>query len=229
MKQNTVYRIFLVEDDKMLSEEIMKLLMQWGFQISVAEAFDNLLDEFIKVQPHIVLMDINIPSFDGFYWCKKIRGISGVPIIYVSSRDSNMDIIMGMNSGGDDYIQKPFDNGILVAKLQAMIRRTYEYGGLDLHVMVCQGLSLNLNDTFVTYENQSIELTKNEFKIIKLLIENEGKVVTRQALMKSLWNDEVYVNENTLTVNVNRLRMKLEDLGLKDFITTKKGMGYIII
>jgi DNA-binding response OmpR family regulator len=229
MKQNTVYRIFLVEDDKMLSEEIMKLLMQWGFQISVAEAFDNLLDEFIKVQPHIVLMDINIPSFDGFYWCKKIRGISGVPIIYVSSRDSNMDIIMGMNSGGDDYIQKPFDNGILVAKLQAMIRRTYEYGGQDLHVIVCQGLSLNLNDTFVTYEDQSIELTKNEFKIIKLLIENEGKVVTRQALMKSLWNDEVYVNENTLTVNVNRLRMKLEDLGLKDFITTKKGMGYIII
>lgn len=229
MKQIKPYRIFVVEDDRMLEEEIIKLLTKWGFEVSTVEVFDNLLDEFIKKKPHVVLLDVNIPSFDGFYWCKEIRQISSVPIIYISSRSSNMDIIMGMNNGGDDYIEKPFSNDVLIAKLQAIIRRTYEYGGHDSKIIGCKGLILNLEDTFVAYKNKEIELTKNEFKILKILIENQGKVVTRQSLMRSLWNDEVYVNENTLTVNVNRVRSKLEELELKDFIITKKGMGYIIL
>lgn len=228
MKQTGTYRIFLVEDDEMLREEIMNLLIKWGFEIKGAEEFHDILDECIKFHPHVVLMDVNIPSFDGFYWCKKIREISSVPIIYISSRDSSMDIIMGMNNGGDDYIQKPFDNTVLVAKIQAIIRRTYEYAHKSQFVE-CNGVILNLDDTSITYKDKSYELTKNEFKILKLLIENRGKVVSRQALMRSLWDDEVYVNENTLTVNVNRVRAKLEELGLKDFITTKKGMGYIIL
>lgn len=228
MKQTGTYRIFLVEDDEMLREEIMNLLIKWGFEIKGAEEFHDILDECIKFHPHVVLMDVNIPSFDGFYWCKKIREISSVPIIYISSRDSNMDIIMGMNNGGDDYIQKPFDNTVLVAKIQAIIRRTYEYAHKSKFAE-CNGVILNLDDTSITYKDKSYELTKNEFKILKLLIENRGKVVSRQALMRSLWDDEVYVNENTLTVNVNRVRTKLEELGLKDFITTKKGMGYIIL
>lgn len=229
MKQAKSYRIFLVEDDIMLAEEVGKLLMKWGYDVIIAEMFDSLLDEFIKVQPHVVLMDINIPSFDGFHWCKKIREISGVPIIYISSRDSSMDIIMGMNNGGDDYIQKPFENAVLVAKLQATIRRSYEYSLKESHVIECKGLTLSLDDALAAYENKNVELTKNELRILKLLIENQGKIVSRQALMRSLWDDEMYVSENTLTVNVNRLRMKLDELGLMDFITTKKGMGYVIL
>jgi DNA-binding response OmpR family regulator len=190
--------------------------------------FDNIQQEFTQAEPDIVLMDINIPSFNGFYWCKKIREISNVPIIYISSRDSSMDIIMAVNSGGDDFIQKPFENSVLIAKLQAIIRRTYEYSLKDSSVIECKGLILNLGDTIVTYKDEKVELTKNEFKILKLLIENQGKVVSRQELMRSLWDDEIYVNENTLTVNVNRLRLKLESLGLMDFIATKKGLGYII-
>ncbi len=229
MGQLGSYRIFLVEDDKMLQEEIISLLNKWGFETVTVNKFDSILDEFLRNQPHVVLMDINIPYFDGFYWCKEIRKISSVPIIYLSSRNSNMDIIMGMNNGGDDYIQKPFNNGVLIAKLQAVIRRTYEYASYSSKTIGCRGVILNLEDTFVTYKDKKIELTKNEFKILKILIENQGKVVSRQSLMRSLWDNEVYVNENTLTVNVNRVRMKLEELGLRNFITTKKGMGYIIL
>jgi len=223
------YRIYLVEDDEMLAEEIYRLLMKWGYDIRIANMFDNILDEFLAVQPHVVLMDINIPCFDGFYWCKKIREISVVPIIYISSRDSTMDVILGINSGGDDYLQKPFDNAVLVAKIQAMIRRTYEYGYPESHVLCCQGLTLDLDEAAVVFEDKKCELTKNELKILKLLIENQGKIVSREALMRSLWDNEIYVNENTLTVNVNRVRLKLEELGLQSFISTKKGMGYVIL
>ncbi|MBC2580067.1 response regulator transcription factor [Clostridium sp. DJ247] len=228
MKRTRPYGIFLVEDDEMLREEIIELLIKWGFEVRGAEEFDDILNKFTQLQSHVVLMDVNIPSFDGFYWCKRIREISSVPIIYISSRDSNMDIIMGMNNGGDDYIIKPFDNMVLVAKLQAIIRRTYEYAQKH-NIIECNGVILNLDDTFITYKDRNTELTKNEFKILKLLIENRGKVVSRQALMRSLWDEEVYVNENTLTVNVNRVRIKLEELGLKGFIATKKGMGYIVL
>lgn len=223
------YRVYVVEDDEMLADEISRLLTKWGYDVRRAEAFDNILNEFTAIQPHAVLMDVNIPCFDGFYWCKKIREISFAPIIYISSRDSSMDVIMGVNNGGDDYLTKPFDNAVLIAKLQAVIRRTYEYSTDESHVLCCKGLTIHLEDATAEYDNQKCELTKNELKILKLLVENHGKIVTREALMRSLWDDEIYVNENTLTVNVNRVRLKLEELGLKSFITTKKGMGYGVL
>ncbi|MDD3653921.1 MAG: winged helix-turn-helix domain-containing protein [Desulfotomaculaceae bacterium] len=229
MKTKEPYRIFLVEDDVMLAEEISRLLMKWGYDVRIAAMFDHILDEFLAVKPHVVLMDVNIPSFDGFHWCKKIREISAVPIIYISSRDSSMDVIMGMNNGGDDYLAKPFDNAVLVARLQAVIRRTYEYNFQESHVLRYRGLTVHLEEAAASYQDKKCELTKNELKILKLLLENQGKIVTRQALMRSLWDDEIYVNENTLTVNVNRVRLKLEELGLTSFITTKKGMGYVIL
>ncbi|MGI6492908.1 MAG: winged helix-turn-helix domain-containing protein [Pelotomaculum sp.] len=223
------YRVYLVEDDGMLAEEISKLLMKWGYEVRSVQMFDNILEEFLAVQPHVVLMDVNIPSFDGFYWCKRIREVSAVPIVYISSRDSSMDVIMGMNNGGDDYLMKPFDNAVLVARLQAVIRRTYEYNLQEAHILRYRGLNLNLSEAVASYEDKKCELTKNELKILKLLLENRGKIVTRQALMRSLWDEEIYVNENTLTVNVNRVRNKLEELGLTSFITTKKGMGYVVL
>ncbi len=223
------YRIYLVEDDAMLADEISRLLQKWGYEVRTAAGFDGILDEFVALRPQVVLMDVNIPSFDGFYWCKKIREISLVPIIYISSRDSNPDVILGMNSGGDDYLTKPFDNAVLIAKIQAVIRRTYEYGRQESPVLRCRGLLVNLDEALAVYENKKCELTKNELKILRQLLENRGKIVSRQALMRSLWDDEIYVNENTLTVNVNRVRSKLEELGLEGFITTKKGMGYMIL
>lgn len=223
------YKVFVVEDDKMLEEEIRVLLEKWGFEAFGVETFENISEQVLNKSPHVVLMDINIPSFDGFYWCKEIRKLSKVPIIYISSRNNSMDVIMGMNNGGDDYIEKPFNNQVLIAKLQAIVRRTYEYGIHDSKLIGHGGLVLNLEDTVVSYQDNRTELTKNEFKILKILIENKGSVVSRQALMRSLWDEDVYVNENTLTVNVNRVRAKLYDLGLKDFIATKKGMGYIIL
>lgn len=223
------YKVFVVEDDKMLEAEIIVLLEKWGFEAFGVETFENISEQVLNKSPHVVLMDINIPSFDGFYWCKEIRKLSKVPIIYISSRNNSMDVIMGMNNGGDDYIEKPFNNQVLIAKLQAIVRRSYEYGVQDMKVIGCRGLTLNLEDTVMSYNETTMELTKNEFKILKILIENKGKIVSRQSLMKSLWDEEVYVNENTLTVNVNRVRTKLHEIGLSDFIITKKGMGYSIL
>ncbi|MDW7614146.1 response regulator transcription factor [Peribacillus simplex] len=227
MLENT-YKLLIVEDDKDMAEVLQKLLIKWRFDTVICRDFDDILRIFEEEEPHIILMDINIPSFDGFYWCKKIREISSVPIIFCSSRSSNMDIVMAINNGGDDYIQKPFDSHVLVAKLQAIIRRTYEYNRLDAQLMECNGAILNLDDTTINYQTESLELTKNEFKILKTLMENRGKVVTRDSLMRQLWDDDIYVNENTLTVNINRLRNRLEGIGVEDFISTKKGMGYII-
>ena len=229
MTTNERYRIYVVEDDQMLADEICRLLIKWGYEVRIAETFDNILEEFLTVQPHVVLMDVNIPLFDGFYWCAKIRDISAVPIIYLSSRDSSMDVIMGMNNGGDDYLAKPFDNAVLVAKLQAVIRRAYEYSIQQSHILRYRGLTVNVEEATAVYDNKKCELTKNELKILRLLMENQGKIVTRESLMRSLWDDEIYVNENTLTVNVNRVRLMLEELGLQSFITTKKGMGYVIL
>lgn len=224
-----IYKLLIVEDDVDMAEVMNNILSKWGFNAFICENFSNIINSFEKVKPHIVLMDINLPAFDGFYWCKKIREISSVPVIFISSRDSSMDIVMAINNGGDDYIQKPFDSSVLVAKLQAIIRRTYEYQMIDTQIIECNDLILNLNDTTIHYKNNSLELTKNEFRILKTLMENKGKVVLREKLMKHLWNDDIYVNENTLTVNVNRLRKRLEDIGVFDFINTKKGMGYIIL
>ena len=223
-----MYKILIVEDDKALCENIKGEISKWGFDTVSIENFENVLEEFAKHSPHLVIMDINLPCFDGFYWCKGIRGISKVPIIFLSSRDSNMDIIMAVNMGGDDFVTKPFSMDVLLAKIQAILRRTYSYGENEGQIIECGGAILNINDGTLTYENNRIELTKNEFRILQLLMKNKGKIISRDRIMRALWESEYFISENTLTVNVNRLRKRLEDIGLKDLVVTKKAQGYMI-
>lgn len=223
-----MYKILIVEDDKALCNNIGEGIIRWGFDVIFIENFENVLEEFAKHNPHLVIMDINLPCFDGFYWCRKIRDISKVPIIFLSSRDSNMDIVMAVNMGGDDYVTKPFSMDILLVKIQALLRRAYSYGQEEGQIIECNGAILNLNDGILTYNDKSIELTRNEFKILQLLMRNQGKIVARDRIMRVLWESEYFISENTLTVNVNRLRKRLEDIELKDFIVTKKSQGYMI-
>ncbi|WP_244980277.1 response regulator transcription factor [Clostridium gasigenes] len=190
--------------------------------------FEKIDEEVDIVKPHVILMDISIPIFDGFYWCKKIRKKNCIPIIIVSSRDSNMDIIMAISNGADDYVVKPFDTNVLIAKINAVIRRTYQYKCQENMIIKHNNLVLRLDDATLLTGDKIIELTKNEFEILKILITNSGSIVKRNEIMKRLWNDDIYVNENTLTVNINRLRKKLLDEGIEDCIETKKGIGYII-
>lgn len=223
-----MYKILIVEDDKALCNNIKEGISKWNFEGVAAQNFEDILQEYAKHSPHLVIMDINLPYFDGFYWCRKIRDISNVPIIFLSSRDSSMDIVMAVNMGGDDYVTKPFSMDILLAKMQVLIRRTYSYGQNDGQIIECDGTILNINDGTLTYNGENIDLTKNEFKILHILMRNRGKIVSRDRIMRALWESEYFISENTLTVNVNRLRNKLEDIGLKDFIVTKKSQGYMI-
>lgn len=223
-----MYKVLIVEDDKALCNSIKEGISKWNFEGIAVQDFEDVLKEFAKHNPHLVIMDINLPYFDGFYWCKKIRDISKVPIIFLSSRDSNMDIVMAVNMGGDDYVTKPFSMDILLAKMQALIRRAYSYGQVDEQIIECERAILNINDGTLTYNGKTIELTKNEFKILQLLMRNRGKIVSRDKIMRVLWENEYFISENTLTVNVNRLRSKLEDIGLKNLIVTKKSQGYMI-
>jgi DNA-binding response OmpR family regulator len=223
------YKLLIIEDDKSMCEALSNLLSKWEFEVTVCDNFEKILQCFLECEPNVVLMDINLPVCDGFYWCKKIRQISKTPIIFVSSRDGNMDIVMAINNGGDDFIQKPFDSNVLIAKLHAIIRRTYEYKNEEARVLKCDDLLLNLDNATLLYNKNSLELTKNEMLLLETLMENRGRGVSRSKLMKKLWDDDIYVNENTLTVNVNRLRNSLEKLGINDLIVTKKGIGYIIL
>lgn len=189
--------------------------------------FQNVMQAFVEYDPHMVLVDIMLPFFNGYHWCSEIRKISEVPVIFISSVSDNMNIVMAMNMGGDDFIAKPVDLNVMTAKMQALLRRTYDMGS-RVPVLEHRGAVLNLNDTSLVYEGQKIDLTKNEFRILQTLMEQRGKVVSRDTLMTKLWQMDVYVEENTLTVNVNRLRRKLEAAGLRNFITTKIGSGYLI-
>lgn len=228
MEVYRVYNILLIEDDLDLAKEVASSLTRWGLHTEIIERFDNILEEVIEKQPKLVLLDVNLPFYDGFYWCSKIRQVSKVPILFLSSRDSNMDIIMGINNGADDYITKPFDIQVLVTKINALLRRTYNYGSTE-SLLYYNDLILDPDKCELTYKGNSLELTKNEMKILSLLIRNKGKVVAREKIMMSLWNDDEFVSDNTLTVNVTRLRGRLKDeLGLNDFIKTKKGIGYMI-
>lgn len=224
-----MYKIMTVEDDLRLCEEIQEALLKWGFNPVKVKNFEDILNEFVQNKPELVIMDINLPCFDGFYWCQKIREISKVPIIFLSSRNTNMDIIMAVQMGGDDFVTKPFSIDILVTKLHAMLRRTYSYGENLGDVLECRGVILNINDSTLSYNGNKIELTKNELKILLLLMKNIGKIISRDRIMRILWDDDTFINDNTLTVNVNRLRKRLEDIGIKDFIETKKGQGYVIL
>jgi len=222
-----MYRILLVEDDYTLAEAIKKQLESWGNEVAVIRDFRSVTAEFDDEKPHLVLMDIMLPFFSGFHWCGEIRKKSNVPVIFISSASDRMNIVMAINMGGDDFLEKPVDPMVLTAKVQAVLRRTYEMSDV-MPVLSCGGAELDLNSATVKHGGRSAELTKNEFRILRTLFENKGKIVSRDTLMLKLWQDDCYVEENTLTVNVARLRKKMEGIGLGDLIVTKTGSGYIV-
>ncbi|HAP21008.1 response regulator transcription factor [Frisingicoccus caecimuris] len=222
-----MYRILIVEDDMGIASAMKKQIEMWDLEVSCVENFRNVLEEFSEFAPQLVLLDISLPFYNGYYWCAEIRKFSKIPIIFISSASDNMNIVMAMNMGGDDFIAKPFDLNVLTAKIQAILRRTYDFGG-QMTILQHRGAMLNTSDASLTYNGERIELTKNDYRILRTLMENKGKVVSRDTLMERLWETDSFVDENALTVNIARLRKKLEQVGLMEFIVTKKGMGYLI-
>ena len=222
-----MYKIYIVEDDSSIASAIKQQAEMWDFTVKVAQDFRNILAEFASFSPHIVLLDISLPFFNGYHWCSEIRKVSKIPILFISSASDNMNIVMAINMGGDDFIAKPFDLEVLTAKIQALLRRSYDFTAHN-NLLEHRGAVLNTNDTTLTYHSAKLDLTKNDYRILLTLMENKGKVISRETLMVKLWESDEYIDENTLTVNMTRLRRKLESIGLDDFITTKKGIGYII-
>lgn len=221
------YRILIVEDDKGIAEGVSTVLSGWGMESVCVEDFRAVMETFAKTDPHLVLMDITLPYMSGYHWCSEIRKVSPVPILFLSSASDNMNIIMAMNMGGDDFIAKPFDSNVLVAKIQALLRRTYDMGAAA-PILTHAGAVLQTADNCLSYNGQKLSLTKNEYRILLTLLQNKGTTVSREKLMEALWKTDSFVDENTLTVNVGRLRKKLEAIGLTDFIETKFGLGYVI-
>ena len=218
-------RIFVVEDDAVIASAVQKSIEAWGCDCRVVKDFRAVLQEFVSYDPQLVLMDITLPFYNGYHWCAEIRKLSKVPVIFLSSAADNMNIVMAINMGGDDFIAKPFDLNVLTAKVQAMLRRTYEFAGQS-SLLERGGAILSANDTSLSYGGERLELSKNEYRILQVLMQAGGAVVPRETLMQRLWESDSFVDENTLSVNVARLRKKLEGIGLTDFITTKKGLGY---
>lgn len=223
-----MYKILIVEDDMVIANSMKSHIEAWGWEAEVAEDFRNVRETFIEAMPHLVLLDISLPFFNGYYWCDEIRKLSKVPVIFISSASDNLSIVMAVNMGGDDFIAKPFDLNVLTAKIQAMLRRTYDFSQGGSRLIQHKGLLYNYGDGCVVYQGNKIELTKNEGKILQILLEQKGKIVSRDTVMTRLWETDSFVDDNTLTVNVARLRKKLEAAGVKDFIKTKKGAGYLI-
>lgn len=221
------YKILVVEDDLVISGEIQKHLLAWGFEVETVCNFDAVITQFAKFDPHLVLLDISLPFYNGYYWCAEIRKISKVPIIFLSSTSDNMNIIMAMNMGGDDFIAKPFDLVVLSAKVQAMIRRAYSFQGKS-NILAYKDVILNLSNASLEVKGEKVELTKNEFRILQILFEHKGETVSREAIMKHLWDGDCFIDDNTLAVNITRLRKKLEGFSLNNLITTKKGIGYML-
>lgn len=226
-KEARMYRILLVEDDEGIAQAVRQAAEVWGLQVAIVEDFHDVMAEYAAWEPHLVLLDICLPFYDGYYWCSQIRKVSKVPIIFLSSAADNMNILMAMNMGADDFIAKPFDGNILIAKVQALLRRTYDFAGTQ-PVLEHKGAILNLGDNTLTYGETKLSLSKNEYRILRTLMESKGKIVSRERLMERLWETDSFVDENTLNVNVNRLRKKLADIGLTDYIATKFGEGYLL-
>ena len=222
-----MYRIFLVEDDPIIAETVQKHLESWGWQVKAAADFARVMDDFSAFDPKLVLLDISLPVYNGYHWCSEIRKVSRVPVIFLSSASDNMNIVMAMHMGGDDFIPKPFDLNVLTAKVQALLRRTYEFSREQAEIALGGG-ALRLREGVFVKGDLRLELTRNEFRILEMLLENRGRIVSREELMEWLWSTDSFVDENTLSVNVNRLRKKLEGAGLFDAIRTRKGEGYII-
>lgn len=222
-----MYRIYLVEDDRVIAKTIADKLTAWNFTVKCTQDFSSILGEFVEFQPHLVLMDITLPFFNGYHWCQEIRRVSQVPILFLSSAAENINIVMAINMGADDFIAKPFDLSVLLAKVQAALRRAYDYRGQS-HLLEHNGALFSSLECSVTYEGKKVELTKNETRMMQVLLENKPNVVSRDTLMAALWACDSYVDENALYVNITRLRKKLERIGLREFIQTKKGIGYMV-
>ena len=220
-------KIYLVEDDAVIAAAVARHMEAWGCQVRIAQDFSNILEEFRAFGPQLVLLDIYLPFFNGYHWCTEIRKISQVPIIFLSSASDNMNIVMAMNMGGDDFIAKPFDLEVLTAKVQALLRRTYDFAA-DAGRLEHRGAVLNLRDATLSYGEEKLDLSRNEYRILQVLLENRGRTVSRETLMQKLWETDSFVDENTLSVNMNRLRRKLDGMGLEGFIRTKKGLGYLV-
>lgn len=223
-----MYTLLIVEDDSTISNALQAQLTAWGYNAVQTEDFKSVSKQFTEVNPHLVLLDISLPFFNGYYWCTEIRKHSTVPIVFISSASDNLNLVMAMNMGGDDFIAKPFDFNVLLAKIQAILRRTYDFSENASNLLTHRGAELNLLDSTLTYQGHRLELSKNEFRILTLLLENKGAIVSRDSLMIRLWETDSFVDENTLTVNVTRLRKRLDAIGLDAFILTKKGLGYIV-
>jgi OmpR family two-component system bacitracin resistance response regulator BceR len=223
----SLFKILLIEDDETLFHEMKDRLTQWNYDVYGIQDFNKVIQEFTTIKPDLVVIDIQLPKFDGFHWCRMIRYHSNVPILFLSSRDHPTDMVMSMQLGADDFIQKPFHFDVLIAKLQATLRRVYNYNTEPVSLKTWRGATVDYEKNVVANEAGSIELTKNEIFILKLLIEQKNKIVAREELIKSLWDDERFVSDNTLTVNLNRLRKKLDELDLGRFIETKVGQGYM--
>lgn len=221
------YNILIVEDDRTIAEKVSEYLSQWAYNVRVAEDFQDIIGEVSRFSPDLILLDIMLPYYNGFYWCKEIRKLFKVPIVFISSASDNMNIVMAMDMGGDDFIAKPFDLAVLNAKVGAVIRRSYSYTG-QMNIIEHDGVILNLLDSTVNYNGKQTELSKNEMQIFAMLMENAGSIVSRDTIMMRLWDSESFIDDNTLTVNVTRIRKKLSDIGLLDFVKTKKGQGYTI-
>ena len=222
-----MYRILIVEDDMTIAKVLAAHLEKWGYETRCAENFKNIMNDFLDFEPQLLMLDIGLPFFNGFHWCQEIRKVSQVPIMFLSSLDDNMNIVMAMNMGGDEFIEKPFDLNVVTAKVQALLRRTYAFQGSS-NLLEHDGIMLNLGDATVLYQDQKVELTKNEFRILQIVFERAGKIVSRDEIIERLWDSDEFIDDNTLTVNVARLRKKLESIGRKDMIRTKKGIGYMV-
>ena len=222
-----MYKLLVVEDDEVIARAIKSHMEGWGYQVVCTEDFGDVLQVFVKESPQLVLMDISLPFYNGFHWCDEIRKISKTPVIFISSASDNMNIVMAVNMGGDDFVAKPFDLNVLQAKVQAMLRRTYDFAG-ESHLLEHKGMIFDSSRGIVTYEGKQAELTKNAMGNLKALLEQKGKIVTRDKLMELLWESDSFIDDNTLTVNVARLRKKLEAVGVSDIIKTRKGIGYAV-
>lgn len=222
-----MYKVFLTEDDDGIAGAVTRRLSEWEFEVRRADNYRNVIGEFREFMPHIVLLDISLPFYNGFYWCTEIRKISRCPVMFISSASDNLNIVTAMNMGGDDFVAKPFDLNVLTAKIQALLRRSYDFAE-NIGIIEHKGAVLNTSDATLTYNGEKIDLTKNEYKILETLLENKGKVVSRERLMNRLWETDSFVDENALSVNIARLRKKLEQAGLADYIITKVGHGYTV-
>ncbi|WP_309090581.1 response regulator transcription factor [Domibacillus sp.] len=224
-----MFKLLLIEDDETLFKETKERLTQWSYDVHGVTDFGQVMKEFTALKPDLVIIDIQLPKFDGFHWCRMIRTHSNVPILFLSSRDHPTDMVMSMQLGADDFIQKPFHFDVLVAKIQAVLRRAYNYSTAPSLLKAWCGATVDYDKNLLQNEHGSVELTKNEMFILKQLIEQKNNIVSREKLIKSLWDDERFVSDNTLTVNVNRLRKKLDELGIGHFIETKVGQGYMAV